>query len=90
LVFEVAHELDDRVLAVLGLDVFERLGAVVDEAKWRQSGNSSACGLAGAADDDGSAVVSAIGFAVGGVVIDRCQWSRGSRRSRREPRLVGR
>ena len=43
LVFEVGDDLlDDGVVAVLGLDERDVLGAVGENAKCRQSGNSSA------------------------------------------------
>ena len=55
LVFEVAdRELDHGVLAVLGLDESRAASVrLVRNAKWRQSGHSSACGAdqAGAAHD---------------------------------------
>ena len=97
LVFEVAdRELDDGVLAVLGLDERERLGAVGDEREVPPVGQQlglrlRACGCAGRSAAAAPSVVSAIcGLAVVGVVGERLPGARRIARSRRDPGLCRR
>jgi hypothetical protein len=77
LVFEIADgELDDGVLAVLGLDDLEEVGAVGDEREVAPVGPQLGLGAdqAGAADDQPSAAGAGFGdlrLAVFGVVIER-------------------